>query len=132
MINGGLNLGALIDAFEEQAKWGGEGTHVTFDFGGLAPEGLCSYRGYYEDLAMMFTSEQAFGEDNHTVGAMFKTLKDAVGEYFTGWKGGEYKASRESTVWVAQNGETGSTVITGIRRGDDDYIVVIETAYEEH
>ncbi len=128
MTNNGLNLGQLID---ELKKHPGD-AHVTFDFGGLAPDCLDSYRGYYEDLALGFSTKQMFGEPEHTVKALLERLtRAAEGEVFHGWKGGEYKADRTKTLWVAQSGETGNTIITGVK-SDGENVVVIETAYEAH
>ena len=71
---------------------------VPFGFG--SPH---SYRGYYEDLAFEPMA-------NVTVGEMLDAAKSAVGATFDGYKGGEFKMSMWSTVWLADYGCCGETL----------------------
>lgn len=114
-----LTLGALIDALRHRHAT----ETVVYDFCGLAPTTLCSYRGYYEDLALGFTNEMGWG--NITVGTLLERLQSAIGQTFTGWKGGDYVASPDTAMWVATQGETGGTAIVGVR--DGSYYTILET-----
>lgn len=59
-----------------------------------------SYRGYYGDLA--------FEPCEHTtVGAMLAEVRGALGQTFTGYKGGEYTMGEYTDVWLAEWGRTG-------------------------
>ena len=62
-----------------------------------------SYRGYYEDLAF----EPA---ENVTVGEMLKCAKEALGQTFSGYKGGDYTMKKYTTVWLANYGDTGEGI----------------------
>lgn len=59
-----------------------------------------SYRGYYEDLAF----EPA---ENVTVGEMLAAAEYALGETFTGYKGGEYVMGEHTDCWLANYGDGG-------------------------
>lgn len=100
-----LTLGELIAALRRKDK---EAT-VTFGLGGHAPTGVCSYRGYYEDLAIQH--EQKYGV---TVAEFLKMLEEANGATFTGWKGGEFTMSDETAVWVANAGRSHGVAIVDV------------------
>lgn len=57
-----------------------------------------SYRGFYEDLA--------FESQPGRAGAVLELCRRAMGEVFTGYKGGDYQMGRNSPVWVATRGST--------------------------
>lgn len=113
-------LGSLIDTLE---KCGRDQT-VRFDFCYLAPTTLASYRGYYEDLALGWTSEFTGWP---TVEDLLVKLREAIGKTYTGWKGGDYVMGRESSVWVANRGESGGTGIVAVSN-DTYHGVVLVTA----
>jgi hypothetical protein len=119
-----LNLGQLIDLLKKCPPK----NYVRFDFGGISPTHCDSYRGYcgyYRDLAI------EFGEDaSATVQGLLTTLNSAVGQVFTGWKGGDFRMDRNSRVWVANPGRTTGTVIVGIEPSPD-YITILRTRYED-
>ena len=117
-----LNLGGLIDLLKRSEP----GQNVKFDFGGAVPTSVDSYRGYYEDLAIGFDDDP---DDYPTVSEFLKMLQEAVGKEFTGYKGGEYKMTRKSRVWVANYSHTSGTTIVGIR--DCNYMTVLHTDWEE-
>lgn len=62
-----------------------------------------SYRGYYDELAF----EPCF---ETTVGAMLKAAKQAVGETYQGWKGGDYTMDKWTPVHLAVMGATGESI----------------------
>lgn len=112
----GLSLGELIDALDGI----GEDTQVTFDFGGLEPTSLDSYRGYYSDLAL------GFADVGLKVGELRKELKDAVGGTFTGYKGGDYEMDRATPVWVSNYGQSAGVAIVGVEH--QRWRVILRTA----
>ena len=63
-----------------------------------------SYRGYYNDLAFEPASEPL------TVGAMLDAVKHALGQTYTGYKGGTYKMDEFTEVWLAYYGSTGEGI----------------------
>jgi len=56
-----------------------------------------SYRGYYNDLGV----EPA---ENVRVEEMLRDLKQALGTEYTAYKGGQFKMTKSSRVWIANYG----------------------------
>ncbi len=86
-----LSLGQLISELEKRP----EETHV--------PLGFCrphSYRGYYERLGFI-------PENDTTVGAMLACARQALGNTYCGYKGGEWKMDEDTLVYLAYWGNTG-------------------------
>lgn len=121
---GQLNLGQLIALLEKFP----EDHQVVYDFAGLQPTTLQSYRGYYEHLALGHTREMSYG--SMSVVELLRRLKAAVGVTFEGYKGGSYVMGLETPLWVANSGETGGTAIIGA--ADTGSVVVLLTAYVEN
>lgn len=108
---------------------------VRYDFCDTTPRKVGSYRGYYEDLALGWAPtgrdalDHGLSETAHiTVGALLILLKCALGETFTGYKGGDYTMTRGTTVWVANYGEASGTSVQSIEQRSSE--VVIHTAYD--
>lgn len=72
---------------------------VVFDFMPASPEYVCSWRGSYNELAIVFGSEEKSGHST------LATLRAAVGKTYSGWKGGDFKMGKATPVWVV--GESG-------------------------
>jgi len=80
---------------------------------------LDSYRGYYADLAFEPT-------DNYEqAGSLLEKCKSAMGQVFTGYKGGDFVMGALTPLWVASYGGCGDKLIS-IK--DDG---TIETAEDE-
>ncbi len=62
-----------------------------------------SYRGYYTDLAFE-------PEEDTTVREMLACAKSALGQTYSGYKGGDYTMSGYTDVWLAFHGFTGETI----------------------
>lgn len=75
------------------------------DTGVASLTGPHSYRGYYTDLAF----ERGVGLMR--AGALLAVVKRCVRRSFTGYKGGEFKMSRDTPVWVANYGCCGGMLI---------------------
>lgn len=119
-ILGTAALGSLIAALERQPPE----NLVRFDFCGIGPTGVNSYRGFYDHLAI--------GWEDHaptTVAGLLKTLREAVGQVYEGYKGGHYRMTRSTPVWVANYGQCDSTAIVAV--DDIGYTTIIRTARVE-
>jgi hypothetical protein len=126
---GTVELGPLIAhlrnvEFGEDPDGRTQTREVWFDFGSMRPAHLASYRGYYDHLALGFASEGA----PLTVTDLLARLKATVGETFSGWKGGEYRMTESTPVWVANRGEATQTSIVGLCV--EEWRVTILTGYE--
>lgn len=110
-----MRLGAFIDTLAgldplmPVALADGKGVHK-----------FMSYRGYYEDLAI---SPQP---DLKSVGEVLQEARNALGEVFEGYKGGDFPMHKNSLLWVAPYGGSGGNMLTGVRLEIDR--VVVETA----
>ena len=113
-----LTLGNLIDLlspFVDHANVKlvefSDGTH---------PKHLNSYRGYYEDLAIGY-----FEYGYVLVNDFYKELKNTVGNYKEGYKGGDFQMSEDTPIWKANYGFPGGA-ITGVTiRGSDNVFTLI-------
>lgn len=107
---------------------------VQFDFGTAVPTGFASWRGSYSEIALGY---ELSGYDNHAkhfdnvkVTDFTKMVEDAIGQTYTGWKGGEFTMNKNTPVWVANPGNSGNTGIVEVI--DDGYRVILMTAYCEY
>jgi len=118
-----FTLGALIAELDDYARRIEDpaDSRVLYDFVHFHPKTLASYRGDYADLALGYG--QVYSEAPKIAG-LIEHLKGCVGRDFHGWKGGIYRASLATPVWVANPGETGSTGIVGVQVMDGDVVLV--------
>ena len=65
-----------------------------------------SYRGYYCDIAF-----ELVGGKRPAKG-LLKECKDAMGQVFVGYKGGDYVMGALTPVWIANYGECGKKLIS--------------------
>lgn len=130
--SGQLCLGAMIDLLTSIAsnqkpiieKYGHEAT-VHFDFEYLFPKSIGSWRGSYNELALGFETD---GEPM-TVTEFLAMLEGVNGKILCGYKGGDYKMTRATPVWVARYGNSGNTAIVGIV--DNEHSVILQTGQRE-
>ena len=133
------NLGQLIDALAAWRRPHKQGSdeepRVVLDFGYFVPTGLSSYRGFYEHLAINYDDPNAYRGDGSpkVVGPLVsyfieRLTKAAAGEVFEGYKGGQYRMSRETPLWVASYGEAPGVAVIGVH-DDDPYNVRIKTGW---
>lgn len=94
-----LMLGEMILALMTVQN---KGLPVVFDDGVWWPVDLDSWRGSYRELALSYTKE----EEKWSVACVLKTLQDAVGETFQGYKGGDFLMGKNTPVWVATYGNS--------------------------
>lgn len=98
-----LTLGGFIDALEAVA----DKSLPVLLRAGAAAHGFSSYRGYYEDLAIEPELHPK------TVAEVLAEARKAMGEVFSGYKGGDYPMHRNTLLWVAPWGSCGN-MLTGI------------------
>jgi hypothetical protein len=119
-----MSLGQLIDKLKEvRARNNKEDATVNFDFEYARPADFSSWRGVYAELALGF----AFDGDYTTLDDLIARAERAVGHTYDGYKGGEFTMTRDTPVWVANYGNSGSTAVTGVY--DDGWQVVLLTGY---
>ena len=124
-----LTLGQIIDKLQaiDPMTESGANKYVEYSFGYMRPTTLDSYRGYYDQLALGYMDKGPA----ITVKELLVELQEALRQLKTyeGWKGGTYSMDRKTPVWVANPGNTCSTVIVDII--DEGYKVVLITGYKD-
>ena len=111
------NLGNLI---EDLSKYP-ENANVSIEPFELYPVGFDSYRGYYCDLSIDYTLD---GYKGLNCGQLLEEAKKSVGKTFTGYKGGDFKMTKNSVIWLAPYGRSTDVMLTGVkdRFGDGSYL----------
>lgn len=117
-----LTLGGLIAAMEKRPR----DEEVRFVFGSFVARSLGSYRGYYDHLAIEYDDNWRKPE---TVAAWLEKLRGAIGETYSGYKGGDYVMSEATPMWASNYGNADHCAIVGI--ADCSYTTYIETAWCE-
>jgi hypothetical protein len=121
-IWGTFTLGEFIDELKRFKAT----AQIRFDFCSFEPAYFDSYRGFYDHLALGYKRDY-----KATVGSVLKMAEDAVGDSFTGWKGGTYTMDRKTPVWVANQGDNDGTTIVGLERWMNDFGVIIHTSWRD-
>ena len=105
-----LTLGALIAALEAMP----EGSQVANLIG---PH---SYRGYYCDLYF------ERGEGTRPAAELLASCRGAMGQVFTGYKGGDFVMGALTPLWISTYGHSSGTKLLAVRAGGE-----VETAQED-
>jgi hypothetical protein len=93
-----LSLGEIIAKLEAVAD---QNKEVVYDFDGMCPTHLMSWRGIYAELSLGYRLGNAI-----KVSELLGQCKEAVGKVFEGYKGGDFRMGRGTPVWVANYGES--------------------------
>lgn len=96
-----LTLGRLIRRLEKMPR---SQTILTCN-NGFGIEGLCSYRGYYSDLALCPTAGAVL-----SAGQLLGACNEVLDTELTGYKGGEFLMTKDTPLWVAEYGRLGVAV----------------------
>lgn len=107
-------LGMLIEAL---SKLNPEATVYIEPFH-LTPKDFISYRGYYEDLAIEYTTEY----DGISVKSLLESAKKCLGEMFIGYKGGSFLMKVDTPIWVSNYGETSQMRLADIEVLGDNWV----------
>lgn len=118
-----LTLGEFISLLEVQDQE----KCIKYDFVHFDPGEFDSWRGDYGYLALGYDNGEGEGK---VVKDILEMAKDAVGRVYNGWKGGEYRMTKETPLRCANPGESGDTAIVGVQ--DKGWVVVIMTQWEEY
>ena len=108
-------IGEVILLLERQPRL----NIVKFDFIPFNPSRLISYRGYYEDICISYEH----GGPEQTVAFMLASFKSALGQEFTGYKGGKFLMTNRTVVWVAPYGECGR-MLTGFDHVEEEITLI--------
>lgn len=114
-----ITLGDLIAALQKAP----ENVPVYFDWCYMRPTDFNSYRGYYEDLALGYADTP---HTRVTAGELLERAESAVGTYMEGYKGGDFKMTKKTVLWVANYGRSTGWAIVGIEA--DEYSITLKTA----
>ena len=98
-----LTLGALISALEAMPG----GTQVANLH---SPD---SYRGYYDDLYFKR------GAGTRPACELLTDCKGAMGQVFTGYKGGDYVMGALTPLWISTHGKSSGTKLLAVRDGGE-------------
>ena len=98
-----LTLGALIVALEAMPA----------DAAVANLRDLDSYRGYYSDLYF----ERR--EGTRPAAELLAECKGAMGQVFTGYKGGDYVMGALTPLWISTHGESSGTKLLAVRDGGE-------------
>lgn len=80
-------------------------------------DGLTSYRGYYNQLAIE--------PGECSIHALQQECEYALdGGVFHGYKGGEYVMNEDTAVWYSAWGEASNEAVTGIKINHDRVVIV--------
>lgn len=125
-----MTLGQLIKELKRTIDSEQPDKGILFDFGAAMPTTGDSYRGYYNQFALGYDATQQHFPGTPVTELVKHLEEDCLGKEFHGWKGGEYRMTDLTPVWIANRGETTSTVPVGVR--DMGYFTLIDTQYHEH
>lgn len=104
-------LGELKDELQKYS----ESHFVMFDcLPQMQPTTFGSWRGSYDQLALGYEAV-SYTTTNVTVGALLDAIKSTNGKTFEGWKGGSYRMSYRTDVWVENRGCYTGMRIAGTR-----------------
>lgn len=94
-----MTLGQLIEKLKKLHP------NTIIKLGSGYPGDFDSYRGYYSELALMPSSTPK------TAGELLKQCRSALRQTFHGYKGGEYKMSKNTFLYAADYSQTGPQIV---------------------
>ena len=117
-----MTIGEVLDKLAKQNPK----AEVYFDFCAFIPTEVFSWRGIYAEAAIGYRKEGP----RVLVPQLIQAINKAIdGRTYGGWKGGEYRYSRDTPLHVDASGESTDTDIVDIT-GNDAY-VVLHTKFSE-
>jgi hypothetical protein len=124
-----LLLKPIVEKYKEKPEE--DQPEVYYDFEYLYPTELDSWRGIYAELALNFTARKFPNNKQEplTVSEFLSLMEGSIGTEYGGYKGGTFRMSKHTPVWVANYGNAGQTAVVGIV--DYGYQVVVKTAMVE-
>lgn len=119
-----MNLGQFIEALCRQPS----DNEIRFDFPRHnLPTNFASYRGFYDHLAL---GHRDFDPKvrNPTVADVLAEANRALGNTYVGWKGGNYRMTAHTPIWVDNPGHYSSIRIIGVT---SSYVTIIHTMWRD-
>lgn len=113
---GVMTLGELIARLEAMPS----DADVVLSYNGMPPSSFGSYRGYYNMLAI------DSGKQSISASEFLKMARNADGETFEGYKGGDYTMSRNTPVWASDWGDVTNQAITGVELREGSVFILSE------
>lgn len=130
-----LTIGQLLDKLEsiDLKSESGKEKQVYYDFGSAIPTSIDSWRGSYAEAALGYRltgydATEHFG--SKPLSELIAELKNVNNRSYEGWKGGDFYYDKDTPLWVANSGNSGSTAIYDVL--DDGWRVVLLTCYWEY
>ena len=127
-----ITLGDTIKLLEEIPA--SKDAYVEFDFCGLKPLGIHSWRGAFDELALGYTDDGDY--DSIRLSKFLEELKQAIGKTYIGYKGGYFTMTKDAPLWVANYSYSDNTGVVGVHAindtNEDAYHVIILTAFCEY
>jgi hypothetical protein len=121
-----LTIGEVIDALERADP----GVRVVFDFGGIVPTTVASWRGIYAEAALGFEGGDYISNADPKVADLLAHLRESIdGRTFGGWKGGDYRYDRDTTLHIDNRGCCTNTELTRVEVGE--FEVMLHTEHDE-
>ncbi len=93
-------------------------------------DSIGSYRGIYKYLAIGdgYSDEEFIGHGktfkSNTVADIINLLKECNNNYFTGYKGGDFKMSDNTKMWVSDYGIASELGIVDVVQQDDKIVIL--------
>lgn len=104
-----------LGELEIELKRASEDSVVLFE-DGTHPGEFSSYRGFYRFIAIEKGNRCMVNE-------LLTKVRVAIGNMYIGYKGGEYKMTRATPVWVSEYGEASGIGLIGIENLGDRIIL---------
>jgi hypothetical protein len=133
--SGQMSLGDMITKMQEildKHESSKEEIAVHFDFCYTYPTKIDSWRGIYAELALNWRQYPDYGNKTDTpltAKQFLELLKSANGTEYTGYKGGTFRMSLSTPVWVDNYGHSSNTAVFDIK--DEGYQVIIVTRKQD-
>lgn len=108
-----------LSAIKDKSK------EVRFSFAYYRPTSFHSYRGIYSEIALGYTDESNI----ITVQELISIVKKSIGVKFPGYKGGDFRMTENTPVWIDNQSMASSTALVDVV--EDRYGVYLETKHIE-
>jgi hypothetical protein len=121
-----MTIGEVLDALKKAKP----DVYVRFDFGGVVPATVDSWRGIYSQAALGFEGGD-YAAKPVTAAELTQRLEEAIapGAEFVGWKGGEYRYHRDTPLHIDNRGCCTNTELTRVQV--DEWGVMLHTECAE-
>lgn len=123
-----LTLGQFITKLKQQP----EENFVFFEFCDFVPTEFGSWRGLFSELALGYAPWRE--SEPLAVSSLIALAKSAIGATYTGFKGGQYEMTKQTTLWADNCGEATRTAIVDVKTFDaeDCYSTKIITQWLDY